>query len=90
MKKQLIMLLSTLCFALLIGCSSTNDTANTAGTSAATTEVTPKSREALNAEKDKALIESQNETTDEYVESTSPEINLPYDPDAEWNYVPLD
>lgn len=90
MKKQLLIIICAFSFILLAACSSTSDTTNSVDTSAATTEVTPKSREALNKEKDKVLLESQNETTDEYVESTSPEINLPYNPDAEWNYVPLD
>ncbi|WP_143002025.1 hypothetical protein [Pseudobutyrivibrio sp. 49] len=41
--------------------------------------------------KEVALDDSLEESTDEYiVSSTSPVETLPYDPEAEWNYVPLD
>ncbi len=44
-----------------------------------------------NPHKEVALDDSLEESTDEYiVSSSSPVETLPYDPDAEWNYVPLD
>ena len=85
------MIICVLSFAVLVGCSSNKESAKAEDTSNDITEEIQKPGGILEKGKDEELDDSLEETTDEYiVSSSSPVETLPYDPDAEWNYVPLD
>ena len=91
MKRNIVMIICVLSFAVLVGCSSNKESAKAEDTSNDITEEIQKPGGILEKGKDEELDDSLEETTDEYiVSSSSPVETLPYEPDAEWNYVPLD
>ncbi len=91
MKRNIVMIICALSFAVLVGCTSSKESSKVEDTSNDITEEIQKSSENIEKDKEAALDDSLEETTEEYiVSSSSPVETLPYDPDAEWNYVPLD
>lgn len=91
MKRNIVVIICALSFSVLVGCSSSKESAKIEDTSNDMTEEIQKPDEAHEKEKEAALDDSLEEASEEYiVSSSSPVETLPYDPDAEWNYVPLD
>ncbi len=91
MKRNIVMIICALSFSVLVGCSSNKESAKAEDTSNDITVEIQKTGETPEKGKDKELDDSLAETSEEYiVSSSSPVKTLPYDPEAEWNYVPLD